>query len=99
LQIRHPILDVSPTSLDEGELLVFAPRSEVGVRVRGELVSRTLLKPKLVPFDGGKLLMYQYESAPGVQAWIAHDQVEATGQNWKHAIWKPDLDIIEDLAA
>jgi DEAD/DEAH box helicase domain-containing protein len=103
----HRDLDGSPmpptapatAAMSPGEYLIYAPQSEVGVRIRGQLVERMLLKPQLMPLQGTDLLMYCYEASPGVQGWIAHDQVEAVGQNWRQAIWTPETNVIRDLAA
>lgn len=85
--------------LGEGELMVFAPDSEVGVRTRGGLVQRRLLQPQFVSLRGEELLMYRYETAPGVEAWVAHDEVEPIGHNWRKAIWTPSTNVIREIAA
>ncbi|KKC24358.1 hypothetical protein WP12_19885 [Sphingomonas sp. SRS2] len=83
----------------DGEFIVYAPGSELGVRVRGELVERTLLEPQLMNLQGDDLLVYRYESKPGVSAWVSHDQLETVGQNWRRVLWSPADNVIRELAA
>jgi DEAD/DEAH box helicase domain-containing protein len=78
------------SDLVEGEVLVFAPDSEVGVRIRGILEERKLLEPQFVSMGDQDVLMYRYESAPDVHAWVAHDQVQAIGGNWSKLAWNPN---------
>ena len=88
---------VSPALL-EGEHLVFAPNSEVAVRIRGTLEERTLIEPQLMSMGDGDVLMYKYEFAPNVDAWVAHDQVEAIGGNWSRVAWNPASKEYRELA-
>ena len=90
--------DVLP-ELDDDEVIIFAPNSEVSVRVKGALVDRKLLEPQFVSIGDSRLLMYRYEAEPNVSAWVAHDQVQAIGANWQRAIWKPASNEIRALDA
>jgi DEAD/DEAH box helicase domain-containing protein len=87
----------APVELPEGKHLVFAPSSRVSVRVRGQTIERVLLEPQLLAIGNSEQLMYRYEDAPGVQAWVAHDQVEAVGNDWQRAIWDPATNHLEPL--
>lgn len=80
-----------------GKHLVFAPSSRVSIRVRGEAFERELLEPQLLAIGDIEQLMYRYETAPGVQAWVAHDQVEPVGNDWRRAIWDPATNVLEPL--
>jgi DEAD/DEAH box helicase domain-containing protein len=75
--------------LASGEIMVFAPESEVAVRVRGVLEERKLIEPQFLSMGDEDVLMYRYEAAPEVHAWVAHDQVQAIGSNWSQVIWNP----------
>jgi DEAD/DEAH box helicase domain-containing protein len=75
--------------LADGEILVFAPESEVGVRIRGVLEERKLIEPQFLSMGETDVLMYRYEAAPDVHAWVAHDQVQAIGGSWSKVIWNP----------
>jgi len=89
----------SPTAglvAPEGDLIVFAPGSEVSVRVNGMLVERTLLEPRLFPIGSTQMLMYRYEGRGEGECWVPHEQVEATGQDWKHVFWNPQTGVITD---
>ncbi|WP_445193916.1 DEAD/DEAH box helicase [Sphingomonas sp. Tas61C01] len=75
--------------LKAGEYQIFAPGSEVGVISKGQAHERRLLEPQLLSHADHDVVMYRYESSPGVNAWVPHEQLQATGQNWKLAIWTP----------
>ena len=77
------------------ELLIFAPESIVSVRARGSIEERRLIEPALIPVGAGEQLMYRYEAAPGVNAWVAHDQIEAFGDQWRMATWNPATGTIQ----
>jgi DEAD/DEAH box helicase domain-containing protein len=80
---------VEGPALAAGEIMVFAPESEVAVRVRGVLEERKLIEPQFLSMGDEDVLMYRYEAAPDVHAWVAHDQVQAIGSNWSQVIWNP----------
>jgi DEAD/DEAH box helicase domain-containing protein len=90
--------ETSPV-LDDGDVIIFAPQSEVAVRIKGALMERTLLEPQFVCVGDDQVLMYRYEAAPNVHSWVAHDQVQAIGSNWQHAIWNPVSNEIREIAA
>jgi DEAD/DEAH box helicase domain-containing protein len=92
---------VGPLSpvLSTGEILVYAPDSEVSVRIRGVLEERKLIEPQFVSIGDRDMLMYKYEAAPDVHAWVAHDQVQAVGGNWSQVIWNPASNEFRELAA
>ncbi|HEX8446881.1 MAG TPA: DEAD/DEAH box helicase [Sphingomonas sp.] len=73
----------------DGELVVFEPGSLVSVRIGGTLVERELLEPRLFDFGDTKMLMYRYKNREDGDSWVPHDQVEATGQDWKQVFWNP----------
>jgi DEAD/DEAH box helicase domain-containing protein len=97
-QLRPPSIS-TPAALPDptGDLIIYAPQSKVGVRVRGVLHERTLLEPQLLNLQNSDVLMYRYEAAPGVHAWVPHDQIEAMGQDWQRAIWNPASNAIREL--
>jgi len=74
----------------EGELVVYEPGSVVSVRIAGTLMERELLEPKLFTFGDTTMLMYRYKNRDDGESWVPHDQVEPTGQDWKHVIWNPE---------
>jgi DEAD/DEAH box helicase domain-containing protein len=73
----------------DGEIIVFAPGSEVSARVNGMLVERTLIEPRLFPIGNTQMLMYRYEGRGDGECWVPHEQLEATGQDWKQVFWNP----------
>jgi DEAD/DEAH box helicase domain-containing protein len=86
-------------ALAAGELMVFAPQSEVAVRVRGVLEERKLIEPQFLSMGEQDVLMYRYEAAPDVHAWVAHDQVQAIGSNWSQVIWNPISNQFREIEA
>jgi DEAD/DEAH box helicase domain-containing protein len=71
-------------------LVVYEPGSIVSVRIAGTLIERELLEPKLFTFGDTTMLMYRYKNRDDGESWVPHDQVEPTGQDWKHVIWNPE---------
>jgi DEAD/DEAH box helicase domain-containing protein len=86
-------------ALEAGELVVFAPESEVAVRIRGVLEERKLIEPQFLSMGEQDVLMYKYEAAPDVHAWVAHDQVQAIGSNWSQVIWNPISNHFREIEA
>lgn len=92
----------SPTAglkAPDGEFIIYAVGSEVSVRHNGVLVERTLLEPRLFEIGDTSMLMYRYEGHGEGQRWVAHDQIEPTGQNWKHVFWNPVTGEVSDPEA
>lgn len=87
----------APPAVGDGEYLIYAPQSEVSVSVRGSVVERRLLEPQLMRLNDNDILVYRYESEPGSLAWVAHDQVMPTGNNWQKAIWNPATRALREL--
>jgi hypothetical protein len=79
--------------------MVFAPESEVAVRIRGVLEERKLIEPQFLSMGEQDVLMYKYEAAPNVHAWVAHDQVQAIGSNWTQVIWNPISNQFREIEA
>jgi DEAD/DEAH box helicase domain-containing protein len=77
-------------------LPIYAPGSEVALLHQGVLVDRILVEPKLMPMGDSVMLMYKYESGNRGTAWIPHDQIQATGQDWHYAFWNPETGQIRD---
>jgi DEAD/DEAH box helicase domain-containing protein len=82
-------VEIAKQVAGDDEILVYAPQSEVGVRYRGQLLERRLIEPQFLATAAGEQLMYRYEVQPGVQAWVAHDQVEPIGHDWRRVLWNP----------
>lgn len=80
--------DTGPNAMP-GELMIFAPKSEVAVRIKGDLVERTLLEPQILTMGEADVLMYRYETGSSAHGWVAHDQIETIGHNWRRALWNP----------
>jgi DEAD/DEAH box helicase domain-containing protein len=83
----------------DGEYLIYAPGSEVAMLHQGVLVDRVLIEPKLMPVGDSVMLMYRYENGNRGAAWVAHDQIQATGQDWHYAFWNPKTGQIRDADA
>jgi DEAD/DEAH box helicase domain-containing protein len=83
----------------EGEYVIYAPGSEVALMHQGVLVDRKLIKPRLMQMGDTVILMYQYENGGRGVAWVPHDQIQATGQDWHYAFWNPSTGEIRDAEA
>jgi DEAD/DEAH box helicase domain-containing protein len=83
----------------EGHVLIFAPQSRVGLRLRGEVIERTLLEPQFVSSGDEDILMYQYDTGVSGKGWVAHNQVEPVGSEWRYALWDPAANAIREIAA
>lgn len=90
-----PIASAGLTPPD-GDIIVYAPGSEVSVRLRGMLVERTVVEPRLFQIGDTSMLMYRYEGDGEGERWVPHDQIEPTGQNWKHVFWNPNTGVMTD---
>ena len=96
--------DLRPTTLlpggpaGPGRLIeIFSPGSTVAVHARGNFEERKIIAPALVATGAGEQLMYQYESTQGVLAFVAHDQVEPSGDAWSRATWDPETGVIAEV--
>lgn len=98
LEASDPARLVIP-NLEEGERMVYAAGSLVGVRINGTLAERRLLGHQLLPFAGREHLVYLYESETGVTALVPHDQIEPVGHEWRHVLWDPSSDTLREIAA
>ncbi|MGX7896034.1 DEAD/DEAH box helicase [Tsuneonella sp. HG222] len=91
-----PSAPPAPTPVEhDGKHVVFAPSSRVSIRVRGQVLERVLIEPQLLSIGDSEQLMYRYEDAPGVTAWVAHNQVEPLGNDWRRALWDPATNLIQ----
>jgi DEAD/DEAH box helicase domain-containing protein len=87
-----------PDSGPPGMLMIFAPGSTVGARVRGSFQERKLLAPKIVRVSDNDVLGYDYECEGG-SGWLPHDYVEPIGHDWRHVYWSPVSNEIQEVAA
>ena len=83
---------VEVQELDDDCLTIYAPGSLVSTRFRGQMIERKLLQPQLLDAGFGEQLMYRYETDTGVTAFVAHLQIEPTGNDWSMASWRPVTD-------
>lgn len=82
-----------------GEVLIYAPHSKVGLRMRGEIIERTLLEPQFLTAGDEELLMYRYQTEASGHAWVSHKQIEPIGNDWRYALWNPAANEIKELVA
>jgi DEAD/DEAH box helicase domain-containing protein len=83
----------------DGEQIIFAPASVVGVRHNGTLHERRLLGHQLFPIGDAQQLMYRYESRPGVAAFVPHELIEPIGHDWRHMLWNPETNALREIEA
>jgi DEAD/DEAH box helicase domain-containing protein len=84
---------------DADECIIYAEGSLVQVRTRNSLEERRLLSHQIFEAAGTKQVMYQYESAPGVSAWVPHDMIEPVGDGWRYVLWNMRTNAIREIAA
>jgi DEAD/DEAH box helicase domain-containing protein len=82
----------------DGWFQVYRPGSVVCVLFNGNFVERELIEPRLAdPLGTGKnTLFYTYHVNSGT-GFVAHDQVQATGQDWSWVLWNPVTGEYQDL--
>jgi DEAD/DEAH box helicase domain-containing protein len=94
-----PAPDYSPPGTEEsGALLIYAPGSVVGARLRGTFQERRLIAPRLASIGDNDVLGYEYECEGG-SGWLPHDTIEPIGHEWRHALWTPSSNEIREVAA
>lgn len=84
-------------SVEEGELVIFAPGSIVAILHNGMLVERELVQPRLFDLGSAKMLMYKYLGPEDGECLVPHDQIQATGVDWRYAIWNPATGQIREI--
>ena len=98
--LEPPDALMPPPAINIGdELVVFAPGSEVGIRLRGTLIHRTIYEPQLLSIGDEDRLMYRYDLKPGASGWVSHDHVEAMGHSWRHMLWNPFSNDLREMEA
>jgi DEAD/DEAH box helicase domain-containing protein len=98
LQASQASVEAMP-QVEAGEMLIFAPKSKVGLRLRGEVIERTLLEPQFISTGEEDILMYRYETEANGHAWVSHKQVEPIGNEWRFAAWNPAANQIREISA
>ena len=85
-------------NVPEGWLRVFKPGSIVGLYVRGELVERELINPRLMG-DGDGALFYSYidPRMNNGNAYTPSDNIEPVGHDWDWVLWNPETGEIAEL--
>jgi len=83
----------------DSRLIIFAPGSQVSVRSRAGVLERTVQEAEFVSVAGSDVLMYRCEAPDGAKAWIAHDQVEPLGNDWRRVLWDPASNDVTELVA
>jgi DEAD/DEAH box helicase domain-containing protein len=81
------------------ERVIFAPDSDVVIRFRGELHTRTLIEPQMLTLNDEEQLMYRYHLDGGASGLVAHNQIEPIGDNWRHMLWNPTTGVYREIAA
>ena len=88
----------SSDQVPEGWLRVFKPGSIVGLYVRGELVERELISPRLMG-DGDGALFYSYKDPrmTNGNAYTPAENVEPVGHDWDWILWNPETGEMAEL--
>lgn len=91
-------LNTKHLEIPDGWRLTYRRGSLVCVYSNGVLLERELLGPKMVEFPGadGPILFYRYKTTQG-EAFVPHDQIQATGQDWSWELWNPSTGEFQDM--
>lgn len=63
---------------------IFAPGSELGVYVHGDMLVRRVTGHRHDLIDECEQLMYSYELPDGAIGWVSHDRLLTIGSNWSY---------------
>lgn len=83
----------------DGWRLVYKRESVVGVYMNGALFDREIVEPALVSLpSAASSLFYKYR-VPDGEAYVPHDQVQQTGQEWGWELWSAETGEFRDVDA
>ncbi|MFN3591918.1 MAG: hypothetical protein ACK4TG_06995, partial [Thermaurantiacus sp.] len=80
----------------DGWRQIYKPGSQVQIWINGASVTREIIAPLLLDFDGTQSLVYSYHNG-STRAMVPHAQIQATGQEWQWALWHPATNEIKDI--
>lgn len=98
LRPKDKAVDIVPV-LEDGQRLIYAAGSIVGIRIHGALAERKIIAPQLVQHGDGEQLFYRYAAEGARTALVPHELIEPLGQDWRLVLWDPSTDTIEEIAA
>jgi len=91
-------INVSHIEVPDGWRLVYKRGSMLGVYRNGVLFEREILEPTLVVLPGtAPALFYKYRVPDGGGAYVPHDQIERTGQDWAWELWNSETKEFRDI--
>lgn len=91
----------NPGKIDvpDGWRLVYRRGSILGCYMNGVLFERELIEPTLVSLPGGESsLFYKYRVSDG-DAYVPHDQIQPTGQEWGWELWDSETGEFREVEA
>ncbi len=83
----------------QGERLIYAPESEVGVPIKGVIAHRKLLGHQTIAIGEVEHLAYRYETDGDALGLVLHDQIVPIGSNWRQVLWDPTTDQVREIEA
>ncbi len=84
----------------DGWLQIYSPGSIVSILLNGNFVDRELIEPKLAdPFLTGHMSLFYIYKSNSTTAFVPHEQVQATGQDWSWIFWNPETSEFKDFEA
>lgn len=83
----------------DGWRLVYKRGSVVGVYLNGVLYEREVIEPMIVAFPGAASSLFYKYRVPEGDAYVPHDQVQPTGQEWGWELWNSETAEFQDVDA
>ncbi|MCL5779284.1 DEAD/DEAH box helicase [Limibaculum sp. FT325] len=80
-------VNLANIKVPDGWRLVYKRRSVLGVYMNGVLFERELIEPMLVTFPGAAPSLFYKYHVPEGDAYVPHDQIQPTGQEWGWELW------------
>lgn len=77
-------------NVPDGWRLVYKRGSILGVYMNGSMFEREILEPSLVAFPGAPPALFYRYRVPNGEAYVPHDQVQQTGQEWAWELWNSE---------
>lgn len=85
LEEWHASLEIqSPPASGDLPTRIFAPGSELCGFRNGEVTHYKVTGHQIMSIEGSDLLMYSYETSVGGSAWVSHEQLQPSSDNWRY---------------
>ena len=83
--------------IPDGWRLVYKRGSILGVYMNGVLFERELIEPLMLELPGAPSALFYKYRVPDGEAFVPHDQIQTTGQDWGWELWNSDTNEFRDM--